>query len=307
MDKNEFISGEKFKEFNPAEFLAEGNGFEKHPCYNREATGRYGRIHLPVAGTCNISCNYCHRDYDCPNESRPGVTSGLIKPTEAVERLYRVKKLYKEISVAAVAGPGDSLAEPFATLETFKLLKEEFPEIILCMSTNGLNLADNLRNLKDVGVKFVTVTLNAVDIKISSKIYRYVNYKGVSYTGKNAAGILLENQVMGIEKAIKMGFTVKVNTVLIPGINDFHIKELSEYIKKAGVFLFNIMPMISAKNSYFYKIGIKGAGKKDVATVKAGIEGVNLMEHCRQCRSDAAGLLGSDLSLKLREKEADTV
>ncbi|MCL4321639.1 MAG: nitrogenase cofactor biosynthesis protein NifB [Deltaproteobacteria bacterium] len=282
------------------------NSIEKHPCFSKEASKHFGRVHLPVAKSCNISCNYCHRDYDCPNESRPGVTSGLLTPEDAVKRIYEVKSLFNDISVAAVAGPGDSLAEPRNTMKTFELITREFPEIILCMSTNGLNLADNLNELKDKGVNFITVTLNAIDESIAAKIYSYVNYNGASYTGKDAAGLLLERQIEGIEKAVKMGFTIKINSVLIPGINDFHMKALSEAVKKLGVYLFNVMPMIPAEKSYFYKIGVKGASRRDVIGITDGLEGINIMSHCRQCRSDAAGLLNEDLSKKLSEQEGES-
>ena len=278
-------------------------GVAKHPCFNKSASKHYGRVHLPVAKYCNISCNYCHRDYDCPNESRPGVTSSLLSPEGAVDRIYEVKRLFNEISVAAVAGPGDSLAEPRNTMKTFELVKNEFPEIILCMSTNGLNLSENLEELRDNGVNFITVTLNAVDASVAQKIYRYVNYKGIIYTEKDAAKLLLDRQISGIENAVKMGFTIKINSVLIPGVNDFHIKDISAQVKKLGVYLFNVMPMIPAEKSYFYKIGLKGASRKDVAGITKDIEGINIMDHCRQCRSDAAGLLGEDLSKKLSEPE----
>ena len=280
-------------------------GVAKHPCFNKSASKHYGRVHLPVAKYCNISCNYCHRDYDCPNESRPGVTSSLLSPEDAVDRIYEVKRLFNDISVAAVAGPGDSLAEPRNTMKTFELVKNEFPEIILCMSTNGLNLSENLEELRDKGVNFITVTLNAVDASVAQKIYRYVNYKGIIYTEKDAAKLLLDRQISGIENAVKMGFTIKINSVLIPGVNDFHIKDISAQVKKLGVYLFNVMPMIPAEKSYFYKIGVKGASRKDVAGITKDIEGINIMDHCRQCRSDAAGLLDEDLSKKLSEREED--
>jgi len=281
---------------------------KRHPCFSVEASKSYGRIHLPVAKSCNISCNYCHRDYDCPNESRPGVTSRLLSPEEAVERIYEVKSLYNEISVAAVAGPGDSLADPDNTLKTFELVRKEFPELIFCMSTNGLNLRENVNNLKDAGIKFITVTLNATDAAIASKIYRFVNYKGICYKGNEAAELLLEKQLEGIRTAVSEGLIVKINSVLIPGINDKHIKEMSESIKKMGVYLFNVMPMIPADKSFFQKIGVPAATRQDIANVTDGITGINIMKHCRQCRSDAAGLLGNDISSKLnnnKEKDHD--
>ena len=280
-------------------------GMEKHPCFNKKASKSYGRVHLPVAASCNISCNYCHRDYDCPNESRPGVTSGLITPEEAVLRIAEVKKIFNGISVAAVAGPGDSLAEPRSTMKTFELIGKEFPGIIPCMSTNGLNLSENLEELRDAGVNFITVTLNAVHSAVAKKIYRYINYRGVVYTEGEAAEILIDRQLRGIENAVKTGFAVKINSVLIPGVNDFHIKDIAEKVKKLGVYMFNVMPMIPAQKSYFYRTGVKGASRKDVVRVTRGLEGINIMDHCRQCRSDAAGLLGADLSGKLKGRQEE--
>ena len=53
--------------------------FTKHPCFNPDVKGKFGRVHLPVAPKCNIQCGYCNRKYDCVNESRPGVTRPLAK------------------------------------------------------------------------------------------------------------------------------------------------------------------------------------------------------------------------------------
>lgn len=57
---------------------------DKHPCYARGKKGTTGRIHLPISPTCNIECRFCDRrinDY----EKRPGVTSTVIKPEEAID------------------------------------------------------------------------------------------------------------------------------------------------------------------------------------------------------------------------------
>ena len=90
-----------------------------HPCFYAGARGKHGRIHLPVAPSCNIQCAYCRRDHDCPNENRPGVTSGVISPEEALERFERALEDMPHISVAAVAGPGDAFCDPEPTAANF--------------------------------------------------------------------------------------------------------------------------------------------------------------------------------------------
>ena len=61
-----------------------------HPCFSRDAHKRAGRIHLPVAPECNIQCGYCVRKFDCVNESRPGVASTILTPSQAIERVRAV-------------------------------------------------------------------------------------------------------------------------------------------------------------------------------------------------------------------------
>ena len=109
-----------------------------HPCFAVGAKANRGRVHLPVSPGCNISCHFCRRDIN-DTDHRPGVTRGIITPEEALEVVEQAVALCPDITVAGVAGPGDTLATPYA-LKTFRLIREFFPGIIKCMSTNGLLL-----------------------------------------------------------------------------------------------------------------------------------------------------------------------
>ena len=80
-----------------------------HPCFNAKAH-EFARMHLPVAPKCNIQCNYCHRKFDCTNESRPGVSSEVLNPEEALMKYKETKKKFETLSVVGIAGPGDALA-----------------------------------------------------------------------------------------------------------------------------------------------------------------------------------------------------
>ncbi|MBN2262314.1 MAG: radical SAM protein, partial [Prolixibacteraceae bacterium] len=152
------------------------NNDARHPCFDKEAKGKYGRVHLPIAPKCNIQCNYCNRDYDCVNESRPGVTSTLLNPFQAVEYLKKLTSTYDNISVAGIAGPGDAFAQPEIVLETLNGIKENMPQIIPCLSTNGLNILPYIDDLEKLGTKHITLTINAIDISVLEKIYSWVRY-----------------------------------------------------------------------------------------------------------------------------------
>jgi len=266
----------------------------RHPCYNEDAHRKYARMHLPVAPKCNIQCNYCNRKYDCSNESRPGVTSELLTPEEAADKVAVVKEKIPELSVAAVAGPGDPLANE-ETFETLRLVRERFPDLTLCVSTNGLALPENAQRLYDLGVRFLTVTMNASDPLIGGSVYSMVRSNGKGYTGAEGAELLLRNQLEGIRKCVDLGMMVKINIVMIPGINDTHIPELVKTVRKLGVYIVNILPLIPVEGTVFSGRRAPTPEERrslmDLCSLDA-----KMMRHCRQCRADAIGLLGEDRS-----------
>ncbi len=267
----------------------------EHPCFSENACHFFGRIHLPVAPKCNIQCNYCVRKFDCVNESRPGVTSKVLTPPEALERVREVLEKVHYIKVVAVAGPGEPLFNE-ETFETFRLVKDEFPHLMRCLSTNGLLLAERIDEIEELDIGTVTVTLNAIDPAIGKDIYSVVNYRGKRYKGEEGAEILLKNQLEGIREAVKRKILIKVNTVLIPTVNDEHIVEVAKEISKLGVYMHNIIPLIPQYK--FANIKPPTQQEKEAIQEKCR-EYVKEMTHCRHCRADAIGRLGKDIQQRM--------
>lgn len=271
----------------------------KHPCYSEEAHHHYARMHVAVAPACNIQCNYCNRKYDCANESRPGVVSELLTPEEAAHKVLVIAGKIPQMTVLGVAGPGDPLANPEKTFRTFELIAEKAPDIKLCLSTNGLALPDYVDRIKQLNIDHVTITINMVDPEIGTKIYPWVHYQRKRYKGLEAARILHERQMEGLQALQEADILCKVNSVMIPGINDDHLVEVNKAIRSKGAFLHNIMPLISAPEhgTYFGLNGQRGPTPKELKTLQDNCSGnMNMMRHCRQCRADAVGLLGEDRS-----------
>ncbi len=263
---------------------------QNHPCFSQAAAHQYARIHLPVAKHCNISCNYCNRKYDCLNESRPGVTSEIISPIEGLRRYQYYKQQLSNLSVVGIAGPGDVLADWEESSQTIRLIRDYDPEVLLCLSTNGLKLPKLAANIVKLGVSHVTVTVNTLNPETGAKIYRFVNYEGKRYTGIKGAGLLLANQLEGIRALTQQGMVVKVNTVMIPGMNDNDIPNVVRKMKQLGVFMTNIMPLIPVKGSVFENL--PATDKHALNTMRQSCQSeLQQMFHCQQCRADAAGLL----------------
>ena len=218
---------------------------DQHPCFNGEVHDKVGRVHLPVAPRCNIQCNYCERNL-CANVTiqHPGWSARILSVMEAVELVQSIMRSgVKKDFVVGVAGPGDPLANE-DTFKALRILHHEFPELLKCISTNGLLLEDKLTQLLEVGIRALTVTINASSSSIGKNVYSWVKYGGKIYRGEEAAAILIEKQFAGIKKVLNAGLPVKVNTVLIPGVNDRHLVKLAVRLHEAGVTLMNIMPLI---------------------------------------------------------------
>lgn len=266
-----------------------------HPCLSREANTTFGRLHLPVSPACNIQCRFCSRSLN-KTEQRPGVASQVLQPKEAVEKVRQALELCPEITVAGIAGPGDTLATDSA-LETFRLVHEAYPKLTLCLSTNGLMLPDYAQKLFDVGVRTVTVTVNAVDPEIQANIISYIVYQGVRYVGKEAASILIRRQLEGIRLMSGLGTIVKINTVLIPGVNDGHIETVAKTVRDAGADIYNIIPLIP-QNEF---ADIPAPTCLQIEKARAAAEQyIPIFRHCQHCRADACGIPGKgDLSSKL--------
>ena len=272
---------------------------KNHPCYSEEAHHHYARMHVAVAPACNIQCNYCNRKYDCSNESRPGVVSQKLTPDQAVKKVLAVASEIPQMTVLGIAGPGDALANPKKTFETFRRLQEEAPDIKLCLSTNGLALPEMVDEICKYNIDHVTITINMVDPAVGEKIYPWIFWDHRRVTGREAAEILHRQQMRGLEMLTARGVLTKINSVLIPGINDEHLIEVNREVKKRGAFLHNIMPLISEAEhgTHFGLTGQRGPTAQELKAVQdACAGGANLMRHCRQCRADAVGLLGEDRS-----------
>lgn len=275
-----------------------------HPCFGGDHN-KAGRVHLPVAPGCNIKCGFCERKYDCVNESRPGVTSKVLTPEQGVRRVELVKQHMDKqkgpnLKVVGIAGPGDPLANP-KTFATFRLVRESFPEMTLCLSTNGLRLPEAIDKIVAVGVTSLTVTINALTPETGAKVYEWIRYDGKKISGVDGAALLLEKQFAGLKLAAEAGLMVKVNHVYIPGINDHETLDLAVKVRELGAMMMNITPIIPV--GIFKDVVPPSEETMELVRNQAELI-LSQARHCKQCRADAAGLIGQDIDLESLESQS---
>jgi nitrogen fixation protein NifB len=266
-----------------------------HPCFSEAAHKGSGRIHLPVAPECNLQCGYCVRKFDCVNESRPGVASTVLTPAEAIERVSAVVERHGDIAAIGIAGPGDPLANE-ATFEAMDLVRRRYPHVIGCVSTNGLALPDRLSDLVACGVRSLTVTINAVMPETAGEVYLWVTGPdGEKLRGDEAGAYVLERQWEGLRRAVAAGLVVKVNSVFIPGVNDFELPAISHLASEYGAHLHNILPLIPQNK--FARATPPTPAEIHAMRAECG-QYLSQMSHCKQCRADACGVIGKDRDME---------
>jgi nitrogen fixation protein NifB len=152
-------------------------------------------------------------------------------------------------------------------------------------------LPDKLDLLKEVGLNTLTVTINAVDPDIGSKIYSFVRYNNQTLRGKEAFEVLSKKQLEGLRAAVDASIVVKVNSVFIPGINDDHLIDVAKKVRQQGAYIMNIMPLIpQAKFA-----NIPAPTVHDIQQIRNVCEDTMFQfHHCRQCRADAVGVPGEE-------------
>ncbi|MEI8244330.1 MAG: radical SAM protein [Lentisphaerota bacterium] len=259
-----------------------------HPCFSGNCRAAAGRLHLPVSPDCNIRCRFCRRGLDAGNGSGPGLSRSILPVDRVVATVRRARIICPELAVVGVAGPGDALASPHA-LEAFRLVRDNFPDLLMCLSTNGLMLQDRVHDLTESGIGFITVTINAVAPAILTQICGGILLDGVFYPGDEGATLLIKRQEQGIRLAVEAGIKVKVNMVLVPGINDTHVGTVAAKAAAWGAQRMNIIPLIPQGWMSAFPAP---TAKEQAAARAAAAEHLEVMTNCARCRADACGVPG---------------
>ncbi|HOO89350.1 MAG TPA: radical SAM protein [Syntrophales bacterium] len=246
-----------------------------------------------MARDCNVQCNYCDRRYNCVHESRPGVSCGLLEQDDILPYLDTVLKRHSNIAVVGIAGSGDPFCNPVQTMDIMRQIHQAYPDLLLCLSTNGLNIVDYVDELGPAGVTHVTITINAVEPAIGQKIYAWMRIGETFYRGREAATLLWTRQQESLLKLKNCGITVKVNTVVIPGVNSDHIETIAECLRNFEVDFMNCIPLYPVPDTLFGHIN--AVTPSELAGIRLAVaKHIPLMRHCVRCRADAVGLLHFD-------------
>jgi len=170
-------------------------------------------LRVSLTQRCNLKCPYCHREGQMPS-------SGLREMT--ADEVVRIVRIAVGLGINRVKLTG---GEP--------LLRADIVEIVsglakidglrdLSMTTNGTRLSVLAERLREAGLKRVNVNLPSLD----KKTYSELN------------GGDLNDVLSGVGAAVKSGlYPVKLNMLLLRGVNEYEIANMMDFARKSGVIL----------------------------------------------------------------------
>jgi nitrogen fixation protein NifB len=213
-----------------------------------------------------------------------------MKPEEAISRTIEEVEKDPRLRIVAISGPGEPLVneETFTTLEG---IRNQMDHLNFCLSTNGVLLEEKVPRLKELGIRSISVSMSAIFPDTAARVYEWARINGKKLKGKAMGEYIIQKQLAGIERSVALGITVKVNTVLMPGINNEEINHLAKQISNAGASLQNIVPLVLCTINPDLKIPTRE--EIDSARFTASLY-IHQFTHCKQCRSDVVGIPGRD-------------
>lgn len=190
-----------------------------------ETKDNYGRpivsIRISITNRCNENCLYCHHDCMIPSEKEM-----------TADEIYTICKIAKNLGVRKVRISG---GEPLIRNDIVEIIEKinslDFKDISI--TTNGSLLGKYAEDLKKAGLDRVNVSLDTLN---------YEKHKMI--TGKNH----FKQVIDGILKAVEVDlYPVKINTVLMKGVNEKEVYDLFEFTKKHGIVL-QLIELMTSEN-----------------------------------------------------------
>ncbi|WP_033721772.1 GTP 3',8-cyclase MoaA [Helicobacter pylori] len=169
-------------------------------------------IRVSVTKQCNFRCQYC-----MPTTPLDFFDDEELLPLDSVLEFLKIA-IDEGVKKIRITG-GEPLLRKGLD-EFIAKLHAYNKEVALVLSTNGFLLKKMAKGLKDAGLSRVNVSLDSLKSDRVLKISQ-----------KDA----LKNALEGIEESLKVGLKLKLNTVVMKGVNDDEILELLEYAKNRGI------------------------------------------------------------------------
>ncbi|HEG8541328.1 TPA: GTP 3',8-cyclase MoaA [Campylobacter coli] len=169
-------------------------------------------LRISVTQRCNFRCLYCMPKIPFNHQPKENLLS--------FEELFLFVKVAIDEGIEKIRITG---GEPLLRkdLSVFiKMINDYKKGPDLAITTNGFLLKDFAKDLKDAGLKRLNISLDTLE----SKKAKILAQKDV-----------LDSVLAGIDEALSVGLKVKLNTVVLKGLNDDELIPLLEFAKSKNI------------------------------------------------------------------------
>jgi len=188
----------------------------RHPKQAKQLVDRFGRtvdyVRISITDRCDFRCVYCMSE------------EMTFLPREQIlslEEIYLLAKCFTELGVTKIRITG---GEPLVRRNAIELLQKigDLPLLDeLVMTTNGSQLVNTARQLKQAHVARLNISLDTLDAQ---------KFKELTRTGD------LDIVLKGISTAINTGFKrIKINAVILKNRNDNEVVDLVKFALDSGI------------------------------------------------------------------------
>lgn len=188
----------------------------------------YGRpvtnLRISLTSRCNLSCIYCHAE----GEKNP-------EAEMSTEEIIAIMETAAKFGIKSIKFTG---GEPLIRPDILQIIRAVPKGIESSITTNGILLAGMAAGLKESGLRRVNVSLDSLNPKTYKKI-----------TGSDCLGEVLA----GIDAALKVGLTpVKINMVVLAGINDNEIDDFLAYVRNNRNLVLQLIELMHFNNCEYH-------------------------------------------------------
>jgi cyclic pyranopterin phosphate synthase len=197
---------------------------------------KYGRpllnLRIAVTKKCNLHCSYCHGEGELNHAKN-------LETEMTPEEISRIIKIAVSLDICRVKLTGGEPLMRSDILETVRQISSVSGLKDLSMTTNGTLLSPLARELHSNGLRRVNISVPTLR---QQEFYKL--------TGGN-----VEDTLQGVRAAVEAGFfPVKLNMLILKGINDSTVPEMVEFASKTGTILQLIeLEQINISNRYFMR------------------------------------------------------
>lgn len=191
------------------------------------APGFAGASEAPAPGLLlAIAPQAVHRMRHAPEAKSPQA----LNQAEALLELSRATAP----SPVELAGPGDPLATAEATCAFIALLRQQYPELHIGLTTLGLGGAEHASALAAAGLNSATVLIDTLDAATAEQLYAWIRPGKKTMPLDKAAALLVKEQSRAVSALATLGVTVTIRTTVYPGINAHRIAGIAEAMAALG-------------------------------------------------------------------------